>query len=889
MKSFTSKSVYKCKSLNNNTYNNMNITNQCVSSGLDTETQLVLQPHSDAAQSDVAEHAPLAQEIGTSSMMSKMNVERPISSDTYRNDAYDLQADLNQFLKRRIRLSLSTWEVNTVLSSFNIPWFSYFSTLPIKKKLDNYFMLKGTMRITIYVSGTPFHIGMLLASYSYLRQNVPTINLSGDEHFITLSQKPHVYLNVASNKSAYIDVPFYFPYGFVKMDNGAPGLFDIGQLNLNSFGLLRQINAGTDAISVSTFGEMLDIKVAGPTMALLPLSSDSHEDFDAIFSPHSLASNQKRIPPPSAQIYKNHPLPNMAAAHLSDTSQVLTMGASTNIDEGPASVGLMPVDEMSIDYLTSKESYITTFQWSPGQDEGDTIFACQVDPMVERRSEVVDAFTAVGTEIYPTCLSMVSRPFSSWSGTLKFRFQVVSSQYHRGRLAIIYDPIGPLSTDMFVTTYHTIIDLAEGRDFTIDFPWQQFKPYQEIDHFDREREFYIDGNALSPTKLGDPVYSNGVFYVYVVNKLTVPDGSSDADILVSISAGDDFELMNPSGDALISYNWPPRAPGGGFRSMVPGEALETTLMPDGKSVTEMPSKAGRITKLKKQMKTLRKKDKEDKKESGSSKVKEKEDRKESTSSKTTDESEVQLEPHSAAVESTPVEENSPEAQSCTNPGQNILNSKAMKYKHFFGERVESIKDLCKRFTFYRTMHIPFDPDGLDAATQQRVTWILTSFPFGAGFDPNGTDLVSVSTGTAPFVSVGGSYMNYFASAFSGWRGSTRWKFASQADSASLNVIRATGPRRDLPVTFRPLNVSENEPLFAAGKAAYDSLFDHAWSGAGMAMTQCRTMDSLEVEIPYTIPQAFSYTAASSFSQNADDLYAGGDRYSLQVQDRKSVV
>jgi hypothetical protein len=138
----------------------------------------------------------------------------------------------------------------------------------------------------------------------------------------------------------------------------------------------------------------------------------------------------------------------------------MTGKAELSID--PRICELDATDELSLDYIAQKESYLFQFTWDVTDIVDDVLMALDVDPMAERRTSV-----AGGYRIIPTALSFASRPFSAWSGTLKYRFQVIASQYHRGRIAIIYDPTGPLTGDPYNTTFNTIIDLPEGRDFTL--------------------------------------------------------------------------------------------------------------------------------------------------------------------------------------------------------------------------------------------------------------------------------------------------------------------------------------------------------------------------------------------------------------------------------------
>jgi hypothetical protein len=92
-----------------------------------------------------------------------------------------------------------------------------------------------------------------------------------------------------------------------------------------------------------------------------------------------------------------------------------------------------------------------------------------------------------------------------------------------------------------------IIDLSEGRDFTFDVNWQQPHAYCTVS----PSSFPL--GSSTPNALFS---SNGAIYLRVVNKLAVPDGVTPIRLLFFISAGDDFELVDPNGEGLNTYLFP---------------------------------------------------------------------------------------------------------------------------------------------------------------------------------------------------------------------------------------------------------------------------------------------------------------------------------------------
>ena len=135
---------------------------------------------------------------------------------------------------------------------------------------------------------------------------------------------------------------------------------------------------------------------------------------------------------------------------------------------------------------------------------------------------------------------------------MKFRFQIVASSFHKGRLKITYDPSYPL-TNEYNTNYTYIIDLAKERDFTVEIGWGNEKSL--INH----RNPIEDAIPYRTTLLGgDPgSNANGIISVYVVNDLTVPSSTANNDIEVNVfvSAGDDFEVFDPDSRNIEDLVW----------------------------------------------------------------------------------------------------------------------------------------------------------------------------------------------------------------------------------------------------------------------------------------------------------------------------------------------
>jgi hypothetical protein len=156
----------------------------------------------------------------------------------------------------------------------------------------------------------------------------------------------------------------------------------------------------------------------------------------------------------------------------------------------------------------------------------------------------------------PACM-FAALPFQNWFGSMKYRFQVVSSNYHKGRIKIVYDPYG-FQTNEYNTNYTYIIDIAEEKDFTVQIGWGSDKPYCTAGA--PGAASFVDASTVPYGTIAVPIVplnrANGMLRVYVVNELTIPNSTinNDVNLNVFVAAGDDMQFRNPS-ENLENYSY----------------------------------------------------------------------------------------------------------------------------------------------------------------------------------------------------------------------------------------------------------------------------------------------------------------------------------------------
>jgi hypothetical protein len=262
------------------------------------------------------------------------------------------------------------------------------------------------------------------------------------------------------------------------------------------------------------------------------------------------------------------PKTNLAITNLEDDVSKLTVDGKQELTIDPRTVGLDSTDEMSILSIAQRESWINSFLWPLNTPQETLLWNAIVDPCLQY---TLASGNMEEEKHFPaTCFA--ATPFKFWRGTLRFRFQVVCSNYHKGRLKVVYDPTGTSDNAAeYNTAYTTIVDISDNTDFSIDVGWGQRTTYrQHIPTSFTMAQMMLSSTALTYTTPAAP-YGNGTIAVYVVNELVVPNTTinNDIEINVFISALDDFEVASPEFEGVMKLRLNPTPQGAAAAAIEP--------------------------------------------------------------------------------------------------------------------------------------------------------------------------------------------------------------------------------------------------------------------------------------------------------------------------------
>ena len=280
----------------------------------------------------------------------------------------------------------------------------------------------------------------------------------------------------------------------------------------------------------SATGALSEVPVIGPYMTATSFVAKTAADVASYFG----WSN----PPVLSNIapFKDLPFHGMACPEISTPVEKLTLDPKNELCIDSRTVGLDGTDELSIESIVTRESHLEYFTWTDTTAPQTLLYSIAVSP------HNVKLF---GNGIYAVPMAHIAQMFQYWRGDIIFRFQVICTQYHRGRLIISWDPmrniVGEPNTE--TVTYSRVYDIAQDRDFELRIPYVQALAWL------RNRNNFYSVQTATSNPAGVTTYSpeldNGVMTVRVLNGLTAPALPSTVSVAVSVRGAPNLSFASP--------------------------------------------------------------------------------------------------------------------------------------------------------------------------------------------------------------------------------------------------------------------------------------------------------------------------------------------------------
>lgn len=475
------------------------------------------------------------------------------------------------------------------------PWYEFFNTPAIKNKIESYAFLNCGLEVEFRINGAPSFYGKFVASYEPMTNWRPTLPIPsiGAASTVSYTQRPHIYLSVEESQGGSLSLPFLYHKNWLTLSSSTE-MQEMGEITLFPLTDIQTTNGEVGRVNISVYARACNVKLSGTTLTPVlqsgeikvkrkskknaksdefqqpgPISGPAGVVADIagqlsaapVIGPYARATEMlaggvgslarlfgyARTPNLAPPIFtRPSPFGQMANTETSETVDRLVIDAKQGTTIDSRTAGLDGSDEMTVKSIATRESYLTSFNWSLTDTSGSILWRCNVTPSLVRKG--------LGNDVYTTPMAFAALPFRYWRGSIKFRFQVVSSMYHRGRYQVQWDPRGDATDDPSdrieeVTT--TTIDIASDKDVEVVIPFAQATSYTLVPSIGTE---YF---GSSPLTLLDG--SNGMLSVSVLNELNTFGTSNPITLLVSVSMGEDCEFAGPI-DLPSDYQLTPEPP-----------------------------------------------------------------------------------------------------------------------------------------------------------------------------------------------------------------------------------------------------------------------------------------------------------------------------------------
>lgn len=492
--------------------------------------------------------------------------------DTTYKQGMSTDDELGSFFSRPVLIGSYAWGVGTSLDHKLNPWEEFFVNNPhVFNRIQNYNLLRAKLHIKVVINGNSFYAGRSLVSYEPLHQFKSVVAQPGTSDILNViySQRPHITLDPTTSEGGELMLPFFWHKNWLSIPDN--DFSYVGELSITSLAPLEHYNGGTDAVTVTVYAFATDVELHVPTtVEYVPQSEYENPGAVSkaasaiarvagslvkapIIGPYAKATEMAAGATASiARIFGYARPPVLCppearrinyAGELAVTDQAenvakLALDSKQELTVDSRTVGLDGEDDMAIENIYSRESYLTSFPWDPSKAPSTLLWNSLVTP-----NQIRVENEPSGKKVTYTPSAHVAQLFDYWQGTMTFRFVVVASAFHRGRLRIVVDPnyyksATPATSNV---VYTHIVDISKQREFTLDVNWMQPEPMATIQSAQTANEAF----SLVEAGAGDPG-ANGLIRVEVLNELTSPSSSGTAVTVLVFTKGKSLRFVAPT-------------------------------------------------------------------------------------------------------------------------------------------------------------------------------------------------------------------------------------------------------------------------------------------------------------------------------------------------------
>jgi len=484
---------------------------------------------------------------------------------------------LDTFFQRPTLIDTITWGSGGVSSGSFKPWTQFLSNTYISKKLENYALFRGNLHLKLIITANPFVYGAALLSYTPIQDNM-TDSIAETTGSLQNSQKPHIWVWPQNNAGGELVLPFFYKSNFVNILESA-NTDALGECRLEQVIALDTANdTAIPTLSIQIYAWCTEVALQCPTtQAILQVGTESEYRQGPVervasaiagaatalttipmIQPFALATSMaatatagiaslfgwsKAVLIEGARPIFRAPFHGLASSEISNAVEKVAFDQKTELSVDPRILNLSGQDELALSYLLQKEAYVYNSNWLSSDSIGDQLFEFPVWPMIYRVTDMTDY-----DKLQMTPMAYFAAMFRYWRGDIIFRFRLVASQYHRGRIKITYEPKGEVGASDYTNIAITkIVDITEENDIEFVVPYSQEFPWCRCNFSPSNTGEY--GKTASITHTDQ--YTNGTIRVQVLTTLSSPQAAPSCHILAYARGAENLELSVPNSTYLL--------------------------------------------------------------------------------------------------------------------------------------------------------------------------------------------------------------------------------------------------------------------------------------------------------------------------------------------------
>ena len=553
--------------------------------------------------------------------------------DSTRYGTSDAKTTIAGFFERPVKIANYEWVPGQELDELILPWQLWHTNPRVSNRLSNYKNFKGKLHVKVLINGNPFYWGKCFLSYNPKSSNNLYKYEDNIMSIMPALQRPHIWIDPSTSQGGQMALPFFLNSDTIDLTLAHDGR-SFGELWLKSLVTLQHAQSVTSGVYISIYAWATEVDLTSPTQTnvdgLSPQSGKDEMQSDGPVSKpaaivEKLAGKMKMVP----IIAQSARATQMAAGDIAATARlfgysrprilepvqftkiwqtgdlagtdtkdsVMTLGltAKTEVTIDPRTVGLGSTDEMAFKNLNAIHSFFAKFEWELEDTPNKPLISIDVTPLTFSLGEQTLPPTATGAALTTTAFTAL--PFEYWRGEMTYRFQVVGSAYHRGRVLITWDPVVANATPEENILYSKIVDISEERDFSITVGWGDAMPGIQVGDLSPMPVVppYTIGGLGTPSSR-----ANGVLTMYVLNPLTTSGNNTNPVQMLVSCYSKNMEYWGPNSEHIKELTYipqlpVPRTPSG--RASISKPMLEQQSGTDDAGLDMLPDQANSDTPL----------------------------------------------------------------------------------------------------------------------------------------------------------------------------------------------------------------------------------------------------------------------------------------------------